>query len=232
MSETALNAYWRFFETFNSRDAYAFSSAMSYPHVRVSWAREPVVLADHEAHALSVSWDAFVRSGWDHTVGKDPEVIGSSADKFHISGGWTRFTASDEPIMVNKVCYIATRFEGRWGIQSRFGTDPGNDGDEQTESESVAALECVAGFLQDAKNDVGSIGQYTTDELFVIGVGAIRRVKRGENPAVEGMRAPQLSVVQSGPSSVTVNAFEGDRSALIYAVRRKGEWKIKAGSWL
>ncbi|MCY4127947.1 MAG: hypothetical protein OXG15_01765 [Gammaproteobacteria bacterium] len=232
MSETALDAYWRFFETFNTRDAYSFSSAMSYPHVRVSWARQPVVLADHEAHALSVSWDAFIRSGWDHTVGADPELIGSSDSKAHISGGWTRFTASDEPILVNRVCYIATRAEGRWGIQSRFGTDPGNEGNEQKRSESDVALECAKGFLQAAENDVDAIGQYTTDEFLVIGVGAVRRVNRGDDPAVKGMREPQLRVVQSGPSSVTANAVDGDHSALIYTVQNDGKWRAKAGSWL
>ena len=232
MNETALDAYWRFFETFNTRDAYAFSSAMSYPHVRVSWAREPVVLADQEAHALSVGWDAFIRSGWDHTVGTDPEVIGSSDIKAHISGGWTRFTASDEPILTNKVCYIATCVEGRWGIQSRFGTDPGSDGGEQVKSESAAALECTKGFLQAADNDVGTIRRYTTDEFFVIDVGAIRRVKRGDDPAVKGMRVPQLRVIQSGPASVTINAVEGDHAALVYTVQHEGEWRAKAGSWL
>lgn len=232
MNETALDAYWRFFETFNTRDAYAFSSAMSYPHVRVSWAREPVVLADQEAHALSVSWDAFIRSGWDHTVGADPELVGSSDNKAHISGGWTRFTASDKPILVNRVCYIATRIEGRWGIQSRFGTDPGNDGDEQPKSESIGAIECARRFLQAAANDVDLIGQYTTDDFFVIDVGAVRRVHRGNDPAAVGMHDPQLRVVQSGPSSVTINAAEGDHTALIYTVQQDGEWRAKAGSWL
>ena len=232
MNETALDAYWRFFETFNTRDAYTFSSAMSYPHVRVSWSREPVVLADQEAHALSVGWDAFIRSGWDHTVGADPELIGSSSSKAHISGGWTRFTASNEPILVNKVCYIATCVEGRWGIQSRFGTDPGNNGHEQPEIGTVSAQARVSDFLQALDNDGGSTWQYTTDEFLVIGVGAVRRVKRGDAPNVKGMRVPELRVIQSGPSSVTVNAVEGNHAALIYAVQHKGDWRIKAGSWL
>ena len=232
MSDAALDAYWRFFETFNTRDAYTFSTAMSYPHVRVSWAREPVVLADQEAHALSVGWDAFIRSGWDHTVGADPEVIGSSDAKAHIAGGWTRYTVSDEPILTNKVCYIVTRVEGKWGIQSRFGTDPGNDGVEQTESESVSALDHVSGFLQAIASKDGSTDRFISDEFFVIGVGAVRRVKRGEDLLMEGMHDPQLRVIQSGPSSITVCALEHGHEALIYAVRQENEWKIKAGSWL
>lgn len=232
MSDSALDSYWRFFETFNTRDAHAFSSAMSYPHVRVSWAREPVVLADQEAHALSVGWDAFIKSGWDHTVGSDPAVIGSSDSKVHIAGGWTRFTATNEPILVNKVCYIATRVEGRWGIQSRFGTDPRNEKDEQTVRAQVHAQECATEFLKAVDNDIGAIGQYTADEYFVIGVGEVRRVKRADDPAIKGMREPELSVVQSGPSSVTMSATENDHATLLYAVRREEHWEIKAGSWL
>ena len=232
MSESPLDAYWRFFETFNTRDAHAFSTAMSYPHVRVSWAREPVVLADQEAHALSVGWDAFIRSGWDHTVGADPELVGRSDEKAHIAGGWTRFTASDEPILSNKVCYITTRVEGRWGIQSRFGTDPGNDAVEQSGSESVAALDLVRGFLNAVASKDGSIDRFTSDEFFVIGVGSVQRVRRRDGLVVKGMHAPQLRVIQSGPSSITVNALEHGQTALIYAVRVESEWKIKAGSWL
>ena len=232
MSETALEAYWRFFETFNTRDAYAFSSAMSYPHVRVSWARAPVVLADQEAHALSVSWDAFIRSGWNHTVGDDPEVIGSSEDKTHIVGGWTRFTASGEPLLANRVCYIATRIEGRWGIQSRFGTDPGSVGDEQTESELVAAQERASGFLQTLNTGKGCFGQYMSDEFFVIDAGTVRRIKRDSDPTVAGMLKPKVRVIQSGPSSITINAVENNHAALLYAIRRDDKWEMKAGSWL
>ena len=232
MSETALEAYWRFFETFNTRDAYAFSSAMSYPHVRVSWARAPVVLADQEAHALSVSWDAFIRSGWNHTVGDDPEVIGSSEDKIHIVGGWTRFTASGEPLLANRVCYIATRIEGRWGIQSRFGTDPGSVGDEQTESELVAAQERASGFLQTLNTGKGCFGQYMSDEFFLIDAGKVRRIKRDSDPTVAGMLKPKVRVIQSGPSSITINAVENNHAALLYAIRRDDEWEMKAGSWL
>ena len=192
MSESGLDAYWRFFETFNTRDAHAFSSAMSYPHVRVSWAREPIVLADQEAHALSVGWDAFIKSGWDHTVGSDPEVIGHSDKKVHIAGGWTRFTASNKPILTNKVCYIATCVEGRWGIQSRFGTDPGNDSIEHTDESRVQAQECVRQFLHALDSNKRVIEQYTSDEFFVISVGEVRRVKRGSDPELKGMRAPEL----------------------------------------
>lgn len=232
MSDSALDAYWRFFETFNTRDAYAFSSAMSYPHVRVSWAREPVILADQEAHALSVGWDAFIRSGWDHTVGTEPEIIGYSNEKAHIAGGWTRFTASDKPILTNKVCYIATCVEQRWGIQSRFGTDPGNNGGEQTPRESQSALELVRSFLQTLENTDASIERFISDGFLVIGVGAVRKVRPGDDLKVKSMRAPRLSVVQSGPSSITVNAVEDGHAVLIYAIREESDWRIKAGSWL
>ena len=232
MSKEAVDAYWRFFETFNTRDAYSFSSAMSYPHVRVSWARKPVVLADAEAHALSVSWDAFIASGWDHTEGHEPTVVGTSATKVHLAGGWTRMTAQGDPILSNRVCYIATAVEGNWGIQCRFGSDPGKQGVEQSTAELAIGNQCVEGFVRAlASGDLDVAGSYMADEFFFIDIGKVTRhdVARGL-PTVD--LSASLEVVQSGPSSMTVNAIGKDGMAMFYATRNENQWQMKAGSWL
>ena len=233
MSDTAIAAYWRFFETFNTRDAFAFSSAMSYPHVRVSWAREAGVLADREAHALSVSWDAFIAAGWHHTEGSSPRVVGTTENKAHISGGWTRITNEGKKLLVNRVCYIVTCIDGRWGIQSRFGTDPGNDGAEQPPAAQSRAKSVVENFLQAlTHSDVEAAATCTCEEVVVVGVGAVRRCKRGTAFPQRGFESPRVEVVQSGPLSMTINAVERGNTALIYVVRSDYAWQIRAGSWL
>lgn len=233
MTESPLAAYWRFFELFNTRDAYSFASAMSYPHIRVSWARPPTLLADLEAHALTLSWDAFIQSGWNHTKGSEPELIATTTDKAHIKGGWTRYTEANEPLLSNEVCYIATNIDGHWGIQSRFGTDPGKRTNSNQDVQENDALNQVETFLLGAVNENQSVVSTAMgDECFVIGVGSVERIKRDSVSASFGMATPQLNVIHRGPHSITVLAQDGEREALIYAVLIDGCWLVKAGSWL
>lgn len=233
MNDSSLVAYWRFFELFNTRDAYSFASAMSYPHVRVSWARPAVVLADHEAHALTLSWDAFIKAGWDHTVGSEPELLASSSDKAHIKGGWTRFTEAGEPLLTNEVSYIATLVEDRWGIQSRFGTDSRADRSSDQVVPEAEVFELIERFLTNLVTDRRDLlSATTTDEFFNIGVGAVDRFRYDEIPISLGMEAPSLRLIQSGAHAMTVNAKAANTEALIYAVESNGKWRVKAGSWL
>ena len=233
MSESPLAAYWRFFELFNTRDAYSFAAAMNYPHVRVSWARAPVVLADHEAHALTLSWDAFIKAGWDHTVGSEPQIIAASADKAHIQGGWTRYTAAGEPLLSNEVCYIATLVEGSWRIQSRFGIDAGQSGISEDDLSDAAAHRQIERFLTSlAGNQRELLSATMSDEIYCIGVGRVDRNKPHELSASLGMSTPSLQTVHTGQSSITVNAKDDGTEALIYAVQSNDQWRVKAGSWL
>ncbi|MYD42410.1 MAG: hypothetical protein F4W90_00800 [Gammaproteobacteria bacterium] len=234
MSDSALAAYWRFFETFNTRDAYAFSSAMNYPQVRVSWARQAVVLADMEAHALSVSWDAFIASGWDHTNGAEPQVVAQSNAIAHINGGWTRVDAQGNAILSNRVCYIATNVDGHWGIQSRFGTDPGQRKALDQQLDREAASNHVSAFLHalDAGNG-DAAWSYLADEFLQIGVGAVVRHKHGDELWLPYAGIEALRIIQSGPSSATFSAALDNRHALFYVtVDSENRFQIKAGSWL
>ena len=61
--DTAVGAYWAFFEGFNSRDAQRFSSALNYPHVRFSPRRTPAVVPTLAAHAAAMSWDGDAGAG-------------------------------------------------------------------------------------------------------------------------------------------------------------------------
>ena len=129
-----LDSYWNFFTTFNTRNPQTFSSALRYPHVRISPRRTPVVVPTLEAHAQRQTWQPFIDTGWDHTVGMKPIVLHESEDRAHIVGGWTRFTADEKPILTNHVCYIVTNTAEGWGVQSRFGVD----GDASEENYAVA----------------------------------------------------------------------------------------------
>ena len=120
---SALEVYWRFFEGTNSRDPVRVVDALNYPHVRVGARGETGIVPDRETHAGKMTFDALLETGWDHTVGVEPEVLHESSDKVHLRGGWTRYDSDIKPIMTNAVTYIVTLVEGRWGFQSRFGTD-------------------------------------------------------------------------------------------------------------
>ena len=124
---SALAVYWRFFEGTNSRDSRRVTDALNYPHVRISARGNPIgnpnIVQDRHIHAGKMSFDPLLATGWDHTVGMEPEVLHVAPRKVHIRGGWTRYDSGDKPIMTNMVTYIATLVGGHWGLQSRFGTD-------------------------------------------------------------------------------------------------------------
>lgn len=120
---SALAVYWRFFEGTNSRDPKQVTDALNYPHVRISARGNPNIVRHRETHAGRMSFDPLIATGWDHTLGMEPEVLHVAPRKVHIRGGWTRYDRDGKPIMTNMVTYIATLADGRWGLQSRFGTD-------------------------------------------------------------------------------------------------------------
>ena len=229
----ALAGYWRFFETFNTRDAYTFSSAMSYPHVRVSWAKYPTVLADMEAHALSVGWDRFIETGWDHTVGKEPKLIGMSESKAHIVGGWTRYTKDEQPILSNLVCYIVTRVNDQWGIQCRFGTDSGGESIDKNSFIGSEVTEITREFIEGSNNrDITAQWEHTTDEIFVIGAGKVDRIYRDDDHLFPNLGECEIEAVYLGLECATMKATSDQGEALPYLVKENDLWKVQAGSWL
>jgi len=107
-SATALDAYWRFFASFNSRDGETFSGALNYPHVRVSSRGTPAVVPTLADHAATATWDRVLATGWDHTNGHEPRVVHESPDRAHVVGGWTRVDADGGNVLMNRVTYIVT----------------------------------------------------------------------------------------------------------------------------
>lgn len=228
---TAIDAYWNFFASFNTRDAYQFSTALHYPHVRLTWRNEPVILADIEAHALRTSWDRLIEVGWDHTVGAQPEGIHQSTDKWHIKGGWTRVTKAEDPILVNRVTYIVTQLEGQWGIQCRYGIDPAANASGATPYDE-RYLE-IAQAWTDAINRQNSEmhASYLADTVYEIGVGSVTKHAIPPLPEPDLLLESAFSIVQSSNHAATISITSSSRSVLLYLVNGEAP-KIKAISWI
>ena len=213
-SATALAAYWRFFEAFNSRDAARFSAALHYPHVRVSPKRTPVVVPTAAAHAAQTSWDAVIASGWDHTEGHEPRVLHNTTDRAHIVGGWTRKDAQGGTVGVNRVVYIVTRTETGWGMQSRFATGAGPaDRDDGGHEPAVAVVE----EYMDAYNDRhwARCGNLLVTPHFQVDVGLVREW-RDRDTLWRALRdgpwhfvTPLSTDVLQGGDNCAVVGFEG-----------------------
>ena len=244
-SDSAIGAYWSFFESFNSREAEAFSAALNYPHVRVSPRRAPNIVPTPEQHAAAMSWQPVLAMGWHHTNGHEPQVVHDTDDCAHIVGGWTRVDADDRPVLVNRVSYIVTRTAAGWGIQCRFGTDAGSaeDGGESDvhHAAGVAVVEDYVDAFSD--RDWAQCVQFMHVPHFKIDVGMVREWSSGdalERALEEGpwhfVTETSARAVQGGENSVTV-ALDGlldggDRSvkALFFVVRQDGRWGIQARS--
>ena len=243
--DTAVGAYWAFFEGFNSRDAQRFSSALNYPHVRFSPRRTPAVVPTLAAHAAAMSWDGVLATGWVRTSGHEPEVLHLAADRAHIVGGWTRKDAQGRNVLVNRVTYIVTRTQQGWGIQSRFGTDAGDaEGSGETEKHHLRAVEVVEEYI-DAYNDRhwARCARVIATPHYQVDVGMVRewasrdQVWTALRDGSWHFVTPRATrAVQGAEAAVTV-AFEGlldggDQTVkgVFFVVRQDDDWGIRARS--
>lgn len=135
------DAYFGFFRADNAQNPAAWADVMSYPHVRVSARAAPAYYETPTDYAAQANWEGRMATGWVRSQGIEPTIAFETADKVHLLGGWTRFNASDEPILHNRVTYILTHIDGSWGIQARFGVDSFRGHDEpETVSDAVQTM--------------------------------------------------------------------------------------------
>ena len=234
----ALDAYWNFFDAFNTRDPREFSAALNYPHVRISPRRRPVVVPTLDAHAARQTWQPFIDTGWDHTVGQQPTVLHDGDDRAHIIGGWTRYTAEDEPILKNYVCYVATKGPDGWGIQSRFGVD-----DDASDANFTTAVEIVERYVDAVSaSDWQAAAALATYPTFRIDVGQVNEFSAPDEYAEAlASRSPveitqrEVRAVQGGANGVNVavdfNVTGGGTGhALVCVTDRDGQWGIQGRS--
>jgi hypothetical protein len=236
----ALDAYYRFFETFNARDSEAWANALAFPHVRVSHRGPVEIVPTADAHVAATSWDRIESTGWDHTTSLEPRIVHEGTDRFHIAGGWTRYTRDQQPILSSLVTYVITRLTSTWGIQARFGVDPARDA--AVESDTGPAKSVALAYLED-----------WNEKRFMEAAGRLNypyvRVNPGEVVAWHSpsehltwlesqpwraIQAPDVRVVQAGPSAVNLALQLTDgavaRNCLLLVTSRNGRWGIQAES--
>jgi len=118
-----------FLRTFNSRDVVAWAGSLNFPHVRPSPMGKITPFESEEHYIAAFNYDHILASGWDHSEWDYRKVIHTSAQKIHVAGQWTRYTATGERLLSTPIVYIVTQQDDKWGIQSRFGADYVEDGD-------------------------------------------------------------------------------------------------------
>ena len=243
--DTPEDAYWAFFERFNAKDPEGWAGVMSYPHVRVAPAGTAMqgglrLYPTPEDYASRASWERFEATGWVRTQGMEPVRVQESADKVHLAGGWTRFNASDKPILSNRVTYILTRLESGWGIQARFGVDSFTEGEDTSAAESAAVEVMERTIERLAAGDVAGYTQSFHFPLTVVGVGELTEVadaaeltrRKGERePAPRKASVKPIHAGQSGVNlTIEVSGGPTEAREVILVTKRDGEWGIEAAS--
>lgn len=146
---------------------------MSYPHVRVAAPGRVEYFESPTEFVAAASWSQREATGWVRTEGIEPRAIQTAPDKLHLAGGWVRYDAEDQPILSNRVVYVLTKPQGRWGVQARFacGATPTwrDVGDQQPAN-------VVRRFLQLLKDgDLGGCAGLVRYPFIVVGLGAVQR---------------------------------------------------------
>jgi len=236
-------AYEAFFVHFNAEDRPGWAAVMNYPHVRVSAGTGSSAFYETpEDYASRVSWDRFKATGWVRTEGIEPARVFESPEKVIPAGGWTRYRADDTPIISNRVTYTLTQVSGGWGIQSRFGTDSFEEGEDTGPSER-GALETVGAYLDArAGGDFSAAAGLAKYPLTDVGVGEVTQHEdaaayeaalSSEGAIGEGSR--ELRAYQVGRTGVNVAidapASDGGRLKAVALVALVEEgWRIAGWS--
>lgn len=237
---TPEGAYREFFRTDSAKDATGWAAVMSYPHVRVSATGRIAYYETAAEYAARASWAAREATGWVRSVGVEPVRLHESDDKVHLAGGWTRYNANDQPILRNRVTYVLTRLDGRWGIQARFGTDSFTEGEQV---DATMAVGVVERHLQDWANANSLASTAFWLPLVEAGVGRVDRF--ADEGAIRARHATltkpstvgEVRTAQAGRDGVVVAAAWIDdraveRSATFLVGKRDGDWRIAAFSVL
>lgn len=113
----------RFMAALNAWDSAAMDACMHFPHVRI--ARGSVAVYDSPG---SNPMDLFDRlkaeDGWHHSAWNYKRIVQRGEDKVHLDVQYTRCREDGSVIGVYDSLYIATRENGRWGIQARSSFGP------------------------------------------------------------------------------------------------------------
>ena len=115
-----LRATEKCMETWNTRDPEVWASSLNFPHARPSAAAHRIWQTRDE-YVAGVDYARVIATGWVRTEFAELRPIHEGEQKAHIAGRWGRVDAEGNKIRRNLVTYVATRVDGHWGIQARFG---------------------------------------------------------------------------------------------------------------
>lgn len=236
--KSALSAYWQFFASFNSRQGDTFTRSLQFPHLRIS-ARNPLpqIIERPEQHVRGMDFEQLRSTGWDHTVGAEPEVIHLSLNKVHMKGGWTRYNVEEQPILTNSVTYIITIVENQWRIQCRFGIDSGPDVDTSTTAD--AAISVVEGAFEAlAAGKQADAAGFFCYPHFNVDPGVIQCFNDANELAADlpkgRVKLVGLEALQCGPKAVNlaIDATLDERKmyAMLMVAERRSRWGIVGSS--
>lgn len=173
LEQIGLNAVDKFIETWNSRDAQLWATSLNFPHVRPAPAGQITITESAEIYAANFDYQRVIDTGWDHSEWDYRHVIHKAATKIHVAGQWSRYNAAGEIIHTNPICYIVTRQDRNWGIQSRFAVDfvPEDDDTSGMETRSIHLIEdFISHFNQGNQAACAELLNYPH---FTVGVGSI-----------------------------------------------------------
>lgn len=138
-----------FQDTWNTRDVAVWSRSLHFPHVRPSAGQFSVFpTATEYAEGSRNVFKNVLALGWHRSQWENRRILHISADKMHIAGEYARYRENGDQISTQQVTYIVTCQNGRWAIQSRFGTGKVDSG-EVAEPGSGAAREAVERYFEE-----------------------------------------------------------------------------------
>ena len=116
----ATQAVYAFLETFNAQDHEAHAQTLNYPHVRLAGGRFARLESSEEFTAISAQGETRLKEeGWHHSTIGDLTVIHEGEDKVHIALDMHRCHEDGTVYKRFDTLWIATRRDGKWGIQFR-----------------------------------------------------------------------------------------------------------------
>jgi hypothetical protein len=136
----------RYLETWNTRDAERWATALHFPHVRPG-AGDFEVWATRDEYIARSDFDRVLATGWVATRWDDQRVLHVGHDKVHVAGWWNRVDAKGTSLLRGQMVYIVTQRDGLWRLEVRFAAGPPLGGDDAAAAEHRrAALAAIDAY--------------------------------------------------------------------------------------
>jgi hypothetical protein len=251
-ARAGLLAMDRYLETWNTRSAERWATALHFPHVRPG-AGNFEVSATREDYVANVDFARTLAGGWRYTRWDRQAVVHVGARKVHVTGTWRRFLEDGGTQAQGQMCYIVTEHEGAFRIQARFAAGPPNvegDAAEAVRQAARAAIEAYTAAFNghDAERLADAVHfphvrhgddqlEWWPDRAAYLAGPEPGRSRTWAETSIRALEPLQWS--NSGANvAVTIARHATDGTILgeyegVYLVTRRGEdWKVQAISTL